>query len=158
MPRYKVSYETDKEPEGLPEGATVEKVSSLPLRLTTCMTGRSVWVDKSGDGVWVTISSNDPESGVRTCAFLHPDEVRQIADALLEAIEAGTEETDQEYVKVGRSVDYETRVRVTRTHNGVEAGMIGLIYGDDVDEDGDYFVEFDGFGAYVHHTDLVLAE
>ena len=80
---YKVEYRTDEYPTGLPEGAKVEKVSSLPLVMTPShedSTHHDMRVEKS----IITGSAYLSFHGV---AHLTRDETRRLIEALQETID-----------------------------------------------------------------------
>lgn len=82
MPKFEVKYTTNERPTQLPSGAVVTQVSNLPLSMVTKYSSRAINIKKDSFDNTVFISV---ETGSNTA--ISPDEVRQIIDALTEAIE-----------------------------------------------------------------------
>lgn len=153
---YQVSYKSDTIPTDLPEGASVEKISLLPLEVRTDL-DRIIEVEDGGhDETYLTVRETGAYSASAVCAALPDDIARQIAHALLESI---GEDPAKPAVAIGKLVKSGTKVRTMfdLPYTSVKAGEVGEVEYSDADIDDEYYVRFEDAAEYVHFSKLALA-
>lgn len=163
MPKYKVSYETNTRPTGLPAGAVVEEIAKLPVHIESVGEGvsvvnREVDVQKSvfdSKAAFVRIAKEDGDLS-SVSAHLTTDEAVEVADALYEA--AG-----KRPAATGPSQDHRINDRVRLIDNGVSyvgstpVGSVGTVT-QTIDDDQEIRVMFDtGSDYYVKYYGLAAA-